>query len=136
MAGRHFMSLLPSPTLAGKRRIGARGLAWVAITATLLASFFLYRDRGDQPSPMNWLFHSWPALLALGTACLLFQNSPVLRWPLLRKVCHLLMLLFYFGAFLFFLRWPPFWNVLGGVGFKDPRTLGWMAMVGGMAWLL
>ena len=130
------MSLLPFPALAGNRRMGASAVVWVAITATLLASFFLYRDRGDQPSPTNWLFHSWPALLALGTACLLFQRSPVLRWPILRKACRLLMLLFYFGAFLFFLRWPPFWTALAGLGFQDRRTLGWMGMIAGMVWLL
>lgn len=78
--------------------MGAADVVWVAIAATLLASFFLYRDRGDLPSPTNWLFHSWPALLALGTACLLFQGSPVLRWPILRKACRLLTLLFYFGG--------------------------------------
>jgi transitional endoplasmic reticulum ATPase len=130
------MSLLPSPALGGKRQLGANSLIWVAIAATLFASFFLYRDHGDQPSPTNWLFHSWPALLALGTGCLLLQRSPVLRWSLLRKACRLLMLLFYFGAFLFFLRWPPFWTALAGLGFKDPRTLGWMAMIAGLAWLL
>ncbi len=130
------MSLLPFPALAGNRRIGASGIAWAAIGATLFGSFVFYRDRGDQPSPSNWLFHSWPALLALGTACLLFQNSPALRRPILRKACRLLMLLFYFGAFLFFLRWPPFWTALKGIGFEDTRTLGWLGMVAGMAWLL
>ena len=130
------MSLLPFRALAGNRRIGASGIAWAAIGATLFGSLVFYRDRGDQPSPTNWLFHSWPALLALGTACLLFQNSPALGRPILRKACRLLMLLFYFGAFLFFLRWPPFWTALKGIGFEDTRTLGWLGMVAGMAWLL
>ena len=130
------MSLLPFPALTGNRRIGASGIVWAAIGATLFGSFVFYRDRGDQPSPTNWLFHSWPALLALGTACLLFQNSPALRRPILRKACRLLMLLFYFGAFLFFLRWPPFWTGLKSIGFEDTRTLGWLGMVAGMAWLL
>ena len=130
------MSLLPFPALTGNRRIGASGIAWAAIGATLFGSFVFYRDHGDQPSPTNWLFHSWPALLALGTACLLFQNSPALRRPILRKACRLLMLLLYFGAFLFFLRWPPFWTALKSIGFEDTRTLGWLGMVAGMAWLL
>ena len=105
------MSLLPFPAHAGNRRLGATGTVWAGIAATLLASLFLYRDHGDQPSPTNWLFHSWPALLALGTACLLFQRSPALRWP-------------------------PFWTALAGLGFQDRRTLGWMGMIAGMVWLL
>lgn len=130
------MSLLPLPAPGRNRRLGVSGALWAAIAVTLLGSFFLYRDRGDQPSPTNWLFHSWPALLALGTACLLLQRLPILRSPILRKACRLLMLLFYFGAFLFFLRWPPFWAGLKGIGFQDPRALGWIAMVAGLAWLL
>jgi transitional endoplasmic reticulum ATPase len=132
------MSLLPVPNglaLGGNRRITSSGLLWVAVAATLLGSFFFYTDHGDQTSPTNWLFHSWPALLALGTACLLLARSPVLRWPLLRKASHLLMLLFYFGAFLFLLRWPPFWAALKGIGFQDHRTLGMMGMIAGMVWL-
>jgi transitional endoplasmic reticulum ATPase len=122
--------------IGGKRRVSTTGLAWAAIAAVLVWSFFFYSDHGDQPSPTNWLFHSWPALLALGTACLLLQRLPSLQGRVVKKICRLAMLLFYFGAFLFLLRGPRFWAGLRVIGFQDHRTVGVLAIIAGMLWLL
>jgi hypothetical protein len=119
-----------------------RGLLWSAATSVLLLSYFLYTPqsaiKGAHPGPVDWIFQSWPALLAMAIAIWLLLRGPLATTPsFVQKGARLLMLFLTYAAFLYLLKWNPPWNSAEWLGFKNRDTAeGFLILVSTLVWFV
>jgi transitional endoplasmic reticulum ATPase len=119
-----------------------RGFLWIAIGSVFVLSFLLYspvtKTPGINPGPLDWLFQSWPALLAAACAMWLLLNGPLSASPSwVQKACRVVLVFFVYSGFLYFLRWPPFWTMMQSLGFisKNKET-GVLVLIATIVWMI
>jgi transitional endoplasmic reticulum ATPase len=119
-----------------------RGFLWIAIGSVFVLSFLLYspvtKTPGINPGPLDWLFQSWPALLAAACAMWLLLNGPLSASPAwVQKACRVVLVFFVYSGFLYFLRWPPFWTMMQSLGFTSKnKETGVLVLIATIVWMI
>lgn len=119
-----------------------RGFLWIAVGTIFVLSFLLYSPEstscGAQVGPMGWLFRSWPALFAAAGAMWLLLTGPVSGAPSwIQKGCRVILVFFIYSAFLYLLRWAPFWTMMQSLGFTNKNTeTGVLILVATIIWMI
>jgi transitional endoplasmic reticulum ATPase len=119
-----------------------RGFLWIAVGAVFVLSFLLYttasKTPGTNPGPLDWLFHSWPALFAAACAMWLLLNGVLSVSPSwIQKACRLVLVFFIYSGFLYFLRWPPFWSMMQSLGFTSKnKETGVLVLIATIVWMI
>jgi transitional endoplasmic reticulum ATPase len=121
--------------------IGLRGLLWVVVVSVLLLSYILYAPPPLARAPegaVDWIFQSWPALFAAALAMWLLLKGPIATaHVLVQKACRLAMFFFLYSAFLYVLKWNPFWKWMLTLGFENRnKTEGFLILVSTLVWLV
>jgi len=133
------MSSWTSPRFA---RFSPRGLLWFGVFSVLLLSYLFYTPqfatRGAHPGPVDWVFQSWPALLAMPLATWLLLQRPLAFTPsFVQKAARLVMLFFTYAAFLYLLKWNAHWNSIQSLGFKNRNMAeGFLILVSTLVWFV
>jgi hypothetical protein len=123
-------------------RFSLRGLLWFVVASVLLLSFFLYTPksvtRGAHSGVLDWVFQSWPALLAMALATWLLLQGPLATTPsFVQKAARLLMLFLTYAAFLYLLKWNPLWNSTPLLGLKNRNMAeGFLILVSTLVWVV
>jgi len=119
-----------------------RGFLWIGVGAVFVLSFLLYspltKAPGTNAGPFDWLFQSWPALFAAACAMWLLVSGPVATAPSwIQKACRVALVFFVYSGFLYFLRWPPFWTMMGALGFTSKnKETGVLILVATIVWMI
>ena len=119
-----------------------RRFVWIAVGAVFVVSFLLYSPATKAPEtnagPLDWLFQNWPALFAAACAMWLLANSPVATAPSwLQKACRVALVFFVYSGFLYFLRWQPFWTMMGALGFTSKnKETGVLILIATIVWMI
>jgi hypothetical protein len=133
------MSSWTSPRFA---RFSPRGLLWFGVFSVLLLSYLFYTPqfatRGAHPGPVDWVFQSWPALLAMPLATWLLLQRPLAFTPsFVQKAARLVMLFFTYAAFLYLLKWSALWNSTQSLGLKNRNMAeGFLILVSTLVWFV
>ena len=81
---------------------------------------------------------SWPALFAAAVAMWLILKGPVVKKPSwVQKTCRLAMAFFLYSAFLYLLKWNPFWRWMSSVDFENRnKAEGFLILISTLLWLI
>ena len=81
---------------------------------------------------------SWPALLAAAVAMWLILKGPVVKKPSwVQKTCRLAMAFFLYSAFLYLLKWNPFWRWMSSVDFENRnKAEGFLILISTLVWII
>ena len=130
------------PSRDSWRSLTFRGFLWAAVGAVFVLSFFLYSPESNTPGtpagPMDWLFHSWPALFAMAGAMWLLLSGPASTAPSwIQKAGRLILVFFVYSGFLYMLRWAPFWTMMESLGFTSKnKETGVLVLVATIVWII
>lgn len=125
--------------LKGLPAMGLRSVLWILVASAFLLSYALYSpSSGAREGAADWIFRSWPALLAAGLAMWLLLKGPLATaHGLLQKGCRLAMFFFLYCGFLYILKWNPFWKWMLTLGFENRnKTEGFLILVSTLVWLV
>jgi hypothetical protein len=81
---------------------------------------------------------SWPALFAAAVAMWLILKGPVVKKPSwVQKTCRLAMAFFLYSAFLYLLKWNPFWRWMSSVDFENRnKAEGFLILISTLVWII
>src|ERR1700678_4646324 len=81
---------------------------------------------------------SWPALFAAALAIWLVLKGPAARTPSwVQRACRVAMAFFLYSAFLYLLKWNPFWKWMLSVGFESRnKAEGFLILISTLVWII